>query len=187
MAHWNVCIITKNDGSTIDELIEKTSAVLGKFGYEIDSAPNKRYAEQYQIDGLKEHYKTDDPAKLLKLAENLYWQECFADENGIYYMSDTIENPDGHFDSAQILGRVLPEDFGLAFLGEGGNRMCRAIITMDGEWIDGPWNFGPIPEIVHFGLSREERIKESDEWIAKLTSALKQNEHEAIFIADCHT
>jgi hypothetical protein len=176
MAHFTVCIVVKDDKSDIDTLTGKVASVLNEFSTELEVNPYRRYISGDDLAHMKSHYRAHTVDELVGQT----WhggEPAQLDENGLYVPSTS--NPNGHFDYANILGRVLPKDFGLAFLGEGCNRVCRAMVTLDGQWLDGPWNFGEPTD--------PNGKKESTEWHSKLASILEQHKHEAIFIADCHS
>lgn len=177
MAHFSVCIIVKNDDSSEVQLADKAVEAINAFNYMLPAEPHKEYVDQEQLDGLKEHLKTDDREILRKEAELLYAEECFIDENGIYYISEEAENPNGHFSSGDLLDLIQPADFGNAFLGEGGERTCLAVVTPDGTWLEGPLYYGD-PQ-----GSEEKRA--ADEWESRLRSLIETHKNDVFFLADC--
>jgi hypothetical protein len=177
MAHFSVCIIIRNDGSSPEQLADRAIEAINAFNYTIPSEPYKEYVDQEQLEGLKQHLETDDLETLRREAENLYAEACFIDEAGIYYLSEEAENPNGHFSSGDLLGLVPPEDFGTAFLGKGGGRVCLAVVTLDGTWLEGPMYFGD-PTVPEWKQA-------ADEWDATLRSLIETHTDAVFFLADC--
>ena len=176
MAHFTVAIIVQDDGSNVEELSARAIASINRFDTELEVPLHKRYIEPDELENMKGHYKTDHIEDIVPHLTEWNGESGGIDEKGLYV--DSTRNPEGHFDDGDILGRVRPEDVGMAFLGEGNNRLCHAIVTLDGKWVNGPW--------VMFEPKDSEQKKELDDWLAKLASILEENKREAIFIADCH-
>jgi hypothetical protein len=177
MANFSVAIIVKDDGSANEQLAQKAIAAINKFDTELEVPAYKRYFDSEDIERMKAHYKVNEVAELVPHLEDWNGESGGVDEKGLY--ANSMRNPNGHFDGGDLLGRVLPEDWGTAFLGEGNNRICHALVTLDGKWIDGPW--------IMFEPRSPEQKKELDNWLERLRSVLEENKAEAVFIADCRS
>ena len=73
---------------------------------------------------------------------------------------------------------MQPEKQSELLFGEGEEKICHAIVTPDGKWIDGPWIYG--------STKNSEQQQELEAWLTRFTEILEQNKDAALFLAECH-
>ena len=123
---------------------------------------------------MGEYFKTTD---LAEIARQWKSNDTFGvDEGGLYGIS--TENPDRWIDEWEILTEVKSEKQRELLFGEGEEKICRAIVTPDGQWIDGPYIFGSVKS--------PEQQQELEAWLKKFAEVLEQNKDAALFLAECH-
>ncbi|HWQ99768.1 MAG TPA: hypothetical protein VN397_02890 [Candidatus Methylomirabilis sp.] len=178
MSHFNVCVLVKRNGANPDQMAQKASDMLANFDINKEVEPYKHSLEEDHIQRMAEYYGID-PANLSALAEKLEdWNgdRGGVDVTGLYGTS--TKNPVGHTDYWTILAEIKPEDRGRLLFGQGGEeKIVRAVVTPDGEWIDGPWVYGS---------PHAEQNKELEAWVMKLTALLDDHKDTVAFLADCH-
>ena len=178
MSHFNVCVLVKRNGSSLEQMVHKASNMLAKFNIDKEMEPYKYYVKEDRINEMAEHYGID-PTNLSALAEKLEsWDgdKGGVDEGGLYGIS--TKNPEGHTNDWSVFDEVKPEDRKRLLLGERGEeKIVRAIVTPDGEWIDGPWVYGS-PDA--------DQEKELEAWEKKVTTLLDENAGSVALLADCH-
>lgn len=80
-----------------------------------------------------------------------------------------------------VFAEVKPEDRGRLLFGEDGEggeeKICAAIVTLDGKWDMGPLIYG--------SLNAEDEQK-LEAWTKKLTTLLDEHKDAVAFLADCH-
>lgn len=172
MAHFTLCILVCNDGNTDEQLLEKAVVAANKFNTELEVAPYKRYLEPDDVAHMKRHYKINNINELVTKLEDWNGESGGIDDRGLY--TNSTRNPEGYFDYGQVLDKIPPHEWEHAFLGD---RICKAVITPNGSWIDGPF--------VMFDANPESK-RLLREWEKKLRSILRENAEATAFLADCH-
>ncbi len=178
MAHFNICVLVKNDSNLnlVDLAREKAWPLLDKF-MQSEVPPYKMYIEAEDVSRMKNHYKTDDLQELAtKLEDWNGYQGGGVDDGGLYAMSTS--NPNEHYDSWDLLDEVVPSDFGRMLFGESDEyRPCGAIITPDGTWLEGRWIQAATPE---------ETNQRWAAWDAQMKQVLSEHKDCTALLADCH-
>ncbi|MEI6238250.1 MAG: hypothetical protein WCP15_01790 [bacterium] len=84
------------------------------------------------------------------------------------------------FDAYSFPVEVKPEDYGRLLFGHGNEeKIVKALINQNGEWIDGPyiWMLNDITP---------EQKNELDAWEKKLTTLFKEQKDAVVFLSECH-
>ncbi|MEO6536524.1 MAG: hypothetical protein ABIT47_02405 [Candidatus Paceibacterota bacterium] len=179
MAHISICVLVKNDSNlSLEDLAhEKAWPLLDKYLLE-EVEPYKKYLEEEDISYMKKRYATEDLNVLAPKVED--WNggmDAAVDEGGLY--ATYTDNPNAHYDAWNLVDEVPPAEFGRVFFGETGEyKVCHAIITPDGEWIqEGPFTYGAISE---------EANRQMDAWIERMKEVLEKHKDCIALLADCH-
>ncbi len=199
MARFNVCVLINRDGSNLEQMAQKASDVLANFDINKEVEPYKCYLEPDEIRRIAECYGID-PENLSRIAEKLEeWKRDRGgvDDSGAYGIS--TKNPDGHIDDWSIVAEIKPDDHRRILFGYDGGydrKGCKAIVTPEGKWIDGPWieifpssrGRGNLTEEQKEQVKRlyEKQQKQLEEWDAKIATVIDQYKDAAAFLAVCH-
>jgi hypothetical protein len=176
MSRFNVCIIVPKNSSNSDELAQQAFDTLAKFDLNKEMPPYKHYIKPDVVKSMAGHFKTDDLSELAAKMESWDGDTGGVDEGGLYGIS--TKNPDAWIDEWEILTEIKPEDRPQLLFGEGEEKICRAIVTPDGKWINGPYIFGS---------PNAEQEKELAAWLKQFNEVLDQNKDAALFLAECHS
>ena len=177
MSVFNLCILITRKGASLEQMVEEASIVLAKFDINKEMNPYKSYVSADEIQRMAEFYGID-PANLSELAEKFEgWNgdKGGVDEEGFYGVS--TKNPEGHIDEWSGFIEVKPEDRGRLLFGQGGEmRSVRALVTPDGQWVDGPWVY-LYPDA--------EQEKELEKWDKQVTMLLEEHKDALVLLAEC--
>ncbi|MCA9363767.1 hypothetical protein KC727_00925 [Candidatus Kaiserbacteria bacterium] len=176
MSHFNVCILVNRENDESDhQLADKAADVMTKFDLNRDVPEYKRRFDADEVERISKHYKTTDLQELATKLEDWNGDAGGVDEEGLYALS--TQNPDGHFDYGNLVDLIPRNRWEHMFLSGIEEKVCRAVVTPDGEWVDGPWLYS---------TSDPESQRKADEWERKVQELFLEHDNAAAFLADLH-
>ncbi|MFA6495396.1 MAG: hypothetical protein WC246_02760 [Candidatus Paceibacterota bacterium] len=180
MSYFNVCVFVDRDESDFEQMAQRASETIANFDINKNVEPYRYYVTADQISRMAQWYGVD-ATNIPVLAEKLEeWDgdKGGVDEIGLYGIS--VKNPVGHTDHWSAPEQIKFEDRERCILsqGEGGKeRIIKAVVTPDGEWIDGPWVYG---------VSNVEQDEELEAWNKKRAALFVEYKNATAFLLECH-
>lgn len=175
MAHFTVCVLLNNAPKDMDAAIEHVNTVLEKYDVNRELPEYRRYFSEEDVALMRKHCNLPNASlnDLLPHVEDWEGYPVAVDEHGLY--ETTTSNPDGLTDYWTLMEILPAEGRDAAILTE--ERFPKAIVTPDGEWINGPWVYS---------TEDEQSRKLLEDWIGQVKTLLAAHPTATACLVDCH-